>query len=228
MHIDKNEVLRYLGHNGQSMDETLSELIDTCIEEVSCLAKPLYVYKIFETEAREDRVLFRENAFVLEGKDIAAHLKDAGRSALMAVTLGADMDKRIRYLEVNQMTKALIMDACATAAVESVCDRVEAEIRELARKDGFAINFRYSPGYGDLPLAAQPGILTLLNAQKQIGLTCTDSFIMLPRKSVTAIIGLIPPEKQAAAKTTESKSCRNCSKYNDCLYRRRVGTCSEH
>lgn len=44
--------------------------------------------------------------------------EDSESCALMAVTLGNLMDTRIRYYEKSDMTKALILDACATAAVE--------------------------------------------------------------------------------------------------------------
>jgi cobalamin-dependent methionine synthase I len=49
---------------------------------------------------------------------------------------------------------------------------------------------RYSPGYGDLGIENNKGILDVLSAQRNIGLTITDSGIMIPRKSVVAIMGV--------------------------------------
>jgi cobalamin-dependent methionine synthase I len=49
---------------------------------------------------------------------------------------------------------------------------------------------RYSPGYGDLSLSFQPVLLNELNAAKLLGITLTDSYLMIPRKSISAIIGV--------------------------------------
>ena len=47
---------------------------------------------------------------------------------------------------------------------------------------------RYSPGYGDWDLPVQREVLELVEA-KSIGLSLTETFILQPRKSVTAVIG---------------------------------------
>ena len=59
----------------------------------------------------------------------------------------------------------------------------------MASKEGYNITYRYSPGYGDLTISHQSDILSLLNAQKLIGLSALESAILVPVKSVTAFIG---------------------------------------
>jgi hypothetical protein len=78
---------------------------------------------------------------------------------------------------------------------------------------GLTITRRFSPGYGDLPLDIQPALLAVLDAERRIGLTCTQSLILLPRKSVTALIGLgesLPAREQKAG------SCEGCSLSKTC------------
>lgn len=70
------------------------------------------------------------------------------------------------------------MDALASAGIEQVCNRAEECFREQLPEVYFT--WRFSPGYGDLPLALQPEILQLLDAQKRLGLTVTPEHILIP------------------------------------------------
>ena len=49
---------------------------------------------------------------------------------------------------------------------------------------------RDSPGYGDFPLEAQREILVILDTPRKIGVSLTDSLLMVPSKSVSAVIGV--------------------------------------
>ena len=79
------------------------------------------------------------------------------------------MDFKIRYYEKTNITKALILDACATTAIEEICDKICEDLEEMVKKDNMALTTRYSPGYGDLPIDIQ-GFLSVLRAEKPIGL----------------------------------------------------------
>ena len=49
---------------------------------------------------------------------------------------------------------------------------------------------RFSPGYGDLDMAVQKDLCLVLDTGRTIGVTLTESCMMVPVKSVTAIVGL--------------------------------------
>lgn len=85
---------------------------------------------------------------------------------------------------------------------------------------GCAFPFRFSPGYGDLPLSLQNDLLDLLDAPRRVGLTASASHILLPRKSVTAILGVAdgPIEKTI-------RSCLGCPAHGSCQYRKSGGHC---
>lgn len=215
MDINRNEVLRYLGYRKQFIDSNLSRVIDSCIEEIKSIAKPLKTYRVFNVEASKEEVRLLGCDIILRGKDIVNHLKNSKRCAILSVSLGAAVDNRIRYLSKADITRSIILDSAATEAVESLCSLAESEIKEIAKKEGLEINYRYSPGYGDFSLNIQPEILRLLNAEKNIGLTCTENYILLPRKSVTAVIGFVHKGKKI-----EENRCNSCNAYSNCLYRR--------
>lgn len=106
------------------------------------------------------------------------------------------------------------MDACATTAIENLCDEIQIEIMNSALKDNLHITNRYSPGYGDFSIENQGDILNVLEAYKKIGLSVTESSIMLPRKSVTALIGL-----SDISNSLSKDKCNNCKNVN-CTFRK--------
>lgn len=191
MYIDKKEVLRYLRCRG-TPDEAVSRLTDECIALCGNTAKPLYTCSYFDIAPAEGGIAVCGTDIVLTGNSIKKHLDGCTRCVITAATLGAAADNLIRTTESRDMAKAVILDACFTACIEELCDIISRDTEERAARQGFSSTRRFSPGYGDLPLALQRSILAALGAQKRIGLTLTPTDIMIPRKSVTAIIGLRP------------------------------------
>src|SRR5699024_4636248 len=90
----------------------------------------------------------------LPGEDIKNHLSKSKECLLIAATLGHAVDTRIRYYEKVSMNNAVILDACATAAIEQICDKICIEIQDQLAKDK-RLTYRFSPGYGDLPIQIQ-------------------------------------------------------------------------
>ncbi|NLJ99515.1 MAG: methionine synthase [Tissierellia bacterium] len=219
LNIDKDEVLRYLGYKNNVIDETTDSIIDSSIYEIQKTSSMNYVYAIFNIEETNEGILLNNSIIKLTGRDIHEHLKGSQKVAVMAVTLGFQVEQKIKHYSITNLTKGIILDACATAMVEELCNYVEKDIKALAIKSGYNITHRYSPGYGDLPISIQPDILNALNAQRLIGLTVTDNFILLPRKSVTAIIGF------TKEKPRNKEGCLNCNLYENCQFSKERGLC---
>ncbi|MGL5574072.1 MAG: vitamin B12 dependent-methionine synthase activation domain-containing protein, partial [Sarcina sp.] len=203
--IDRDEVLRYLGYKGQEVDEALSNLLDESIKEVKEKVIPKILFETYEIERKNDVINIIGTKLKLIGKDIASCLENCDKVVLMAVTLGNEIEKMIRLTQRRDMTKTVILDSIATTYVEAVCDKIEDEIYEDCKKDGKSLSFRYSPGYGDLPLRVQGEFLDTLNARRLIGLNLTDTNLLIPRKSVTAILGIKNEESKRFKRT-----CENC------------------
>lgn len=218
--IDKREVLRYLGYRDQDIDSRINLLIDEGIDEIRVLVKPRYIYKLFDIDRDNEKIYLEQCTLELEGKGIARHLKNAQSCILMAVTLGNDIDTKIRYYETIDMTKALIMDACATAAVEEISDNLCHKIEKKLRHQGKKLTYRYSPGYEDLSLDIQREFISVLRADRAIGLNVSSHSILIPRKSITAIAGVIDKSQ-----FTRQRDCLNCSKFSHCEFRKECDIC---
>ncbi len=217
MNTAKAEVLRYLGYKDQVLSPELDAQIHQAMEECRALSRPAQTHKLFGVEELEQGILLTGTNLVLEGDAIRAHLSPAVETAAMAATLGVQLEQAIRRYEYTDLTYALLLDAAATQLIEEVCDQAEAEIAAAAAARGLKTNFRFSPGYGDLPLSVQPILLNLLSAGRTIGLSCTDRCILTPRKSVTAFLGLLP---QDAAIPPKRRSCDSCSLAKTCRFKK--------
>ena len=116
------------------------------------------------------------------------HLEGCDEIVLFACTAGAEMDRRISRAKLQSPAKGLLMHAIGAQQVEGGCDRL---CRQLAEQfPDKQLTDRYSPGYGDLPLEMQRDVMTALDCGRTVGIILTDSLLMTPSKSVTAIIGM--------------------------------------
>lgn len=218
LHLNRAEAMRYMGYKNQKPSDNIVSLIDECENVLLSLIKPRYTYKVFELDKSDNMIYVKGTSLGFEGNDIRSHLSECDRCILMCATVSADVDKIIRSYETTDMTKAVVTDCLASAAVEQVCNQAEAEIKTSLKDYNFT--WRFSPGYGDFPLSIQPEFLKVLDAQKRIGLNCTDSLILIPRKSVTAVIGISENEISKG-----KRGCICCSMRDRCEYRKRGDHC---
>lgn len=142
----------------------------------------------------------------LDSASLAAYLAGCGEAALLAATLGAGADQLIRRAEAIDTARAAALHACAAAKIEAYVDAVQANVSGAMRP-------RFSPGYGDFSLAAQEKLLAMTDAGRRIGLYLTAGSMLVPSKSITAVLGLGPSVDGCA----EGK-CARCGK-TDCAFR---------
>lgn len=216
--LNQNEILLYLGYRGQEMPAELDAQLDECTKKVMQLTQPRLVYR--ELPVERDGESLKIAGIELEGEDVKVLLKSCEKVILMAATAGPQVCALISKTQVSDKGSALIMDSCASVAVENICNNFEEDLRAQAEGEGLFLTDRFSPGYGDLPINLQKGICEALNTGRRIGVTVTDSFLMVPSKSVTAIIGLAKePQPHRAS------GCEVCRLFRNCTFRKNGGHC---
>ena len=106
-------------------------------------------------------------------------------------TIGAEFDAWQRRLSVTSAADALLSQQIGLDAVEKVMDELENEVKVKVEGEGLKLRPRRSPGYGDLPLELSREIINCLDATKKIGVSITDSNLLVPSKSVTAVCEIV-------------------------------------
>ena len=181
--VDRREILRYAGMRDE--DDTVNALLDECLSE----ALPHLCYRACYSELTVGQAI-EEGVLYADSVTVSQNLDACERMILFAATLGIEIDRLIaRYMAVSP-TRALLLQAIGAERIEALCDMLCKEISERARADGYLTTRRFSPGYGDLSIESQREIFRILDCPRKIGLTCHDSLMMSPTKSVTAIVGL--------------------------------------
>lgn len=215
--VNLREIYRYLGYGTNTPDNKIQNLITEVLDALLCVIKPKNIYKVFQSNISKNQVLLKEidRTLVFESRNLAENLAQCSTVVLLAATLGIEADKLLQRYEIMHMTKAAIVQACGAACIEAYCNILQEQILQELSKKGTRLYLRprFSPGYGDLSLEYQRIIFQELECTKRIGLTLTDSLLMYPTKSVSALIGL----------TANPQSCHigKCSQCNNttCAFR---------
>ena len=213
--IDRGEMLRYLMWHGEAIPEELGEQLRQGEERLLEAASPRVVWRVFDYQPGEplDGTGFRP-----EGEELRAFLSGCDQVILLAATLGDGPDRLQRQLRLRNMSEALILDAAASAAVENVCDNLCADLAEA-----FAPRFltdRFSPGYGDFPLSQQIWFFRLLDMNRRLGVCLNESGLMVPQKTVTAVVGVADTPR--AKRPT---GCECCALAEKCAFRKEGKRC---
>ena len=213
LEINSAEVLRYAGlHKVREFDK---KILNEACEEALLLIKIKGIWEIYNYDY-ENQTILSELPFKIEGKSIGNHLKNCDKVICIAVTIGEDITNEVSaQFEKGNYFFSVLLDAAATSAVEQAADAMEKYIEQQMSRDGY--NMRFSPGYGDWSLNQQPDLFRLSNAA-EIGINLSETMMMIPRKSVTAVIGLIKKDKQGKKHKAVS-DCQSCDK-TDCSARR--------
>lgn len=181
---DYKEVLKTLGYENESLDDSVKELLLVCEKELKEIINACFVYRVFDYCDGE----MKDSGFELEGETIKEHLDGCEKCVCFCTTLGGEVDALIRKKQITSMAEAMTIDKMASFLVEKACDKAE----EIIMNDykGYEKTFRYGLGYGDFPITKQKEYLDMLDANRQVGVHVNDASMLMPTKSVTCLIGI--------------------------------------
>ena len=211
--VDLREMLRYAAC--RAPDEQVTALAASAAEEGCRVLRPALCWREVPLTVTVHRVDLGFTAF--DSQKLAAVLTGCDRAVIFAATMGLELDRLIARHGRLSPARGLMLQALGAERIEALCDSfcdfLAAEYAPLT------VRRRFSPGYGDLPLALQPQLLSAVEAQR-IGVTSTDTHLLLPQKSVTALVGI--SETPQAARI---RGCKYCTMNKTCNLRKAGMTC---
>ena len=209
--VIRRETLRYLGLGSAEPDSKTLELVNKAIELLSERCRPRSTSRIVEISAGTEEIRL-EGGTVIHSESLARVMAGCSRMLVFGATLGTEADILIRRETAVNIAMGAVMQAAAAAYIEEYCDDIQTELDKRFSAEGELLGDRFSPGYGDFALEYQRELFAILDCPRQIGLTLTEDFIMIPSKSVTAVIPI-------GGSCGRQLGCRYCEK-TDCRYRR--------
>ena len=181
--LNMNEILKYLGFHGQELTEEIAAQIKRCTDEVLAAATPRLTYR--QAPLVDGAVL----GVTFVGRDIPQMLAPCEEAVLFGATLGPGVERLMMRYEVTNAADSVIMDACASTAIENICNNFESDMRSAVEAEGHYL---------------------------------TPTTIMVPRKSVTAIMVI--------ARTPQPHrppDCEHCLMFRNCPFRKAGRRCRE-
>ncbi len=186
--INVKEILRYA--KVKEATPQIEALLKECLAELKGKLSYKVVYRIYPMDNDRKRVDLgfaeTDSEFLIHGLWCCFHV------AVFAATVGLEIDRIVQRYSVLSPSKALLISAIGSERVESLCEAFCEFLEKEMDKEGKETRSRMSPGYGDIPLSLQKEIFSVLDCPKSIGVSLGASYLMTPRKSVTALVGITP------------------------------------
>jgi hypothetical protein len=219
--LDVDWVLR-----GQSADPTVIrsrnpvviKFAERALAEGMPLLNPIVIYRRLAVKSvRHERIALRGGG-VLTGKLVAEHLAAAQEIVVIAATIGGRLEDRISQALKHDTMYALALDGFGTAAIETLAVATCRHFSKAAAGKGLKTTIPLGPGMIGWPVEmGQKEIFALLDTDK-VGLRLTSSSLMVPRKSLSMVVGLGPEVTKGA------KTCTYCAMQATCRYQDHYGT----
>ncbi len=156
-----------------------------------------------------------ESGVSLSGKELSSHMKGASFIYAFLVTIGKGLeDAASAYMNSGDHLMGYLLDRLGSFAVESLAKNAEEILRQRLAAENLSVSMRFSPGYCDWPIEEQFKLAKIINFA-EAGVTLTENCMMIPKKSITAIVG-VGPEKLFAKVQSPCSVCN----MKVCNYRR--------
>ncbi len=180
---DKREACRYMGYRSEAKNEGIEEIYGECLELFKKEADYKAVYREVPITLENGAVDF--GFCRIENENLYKNLSGCSSAVIFAATAGAAVDRLIMRSSALSAVEGMVCDCIASSGIEVWCDEVNSVAVGTRQSKP-----RFSPGYGGVSLSYQEDILSFLDAERKLGITLNDSLMMIPRKSVTAFIGI--------------------------------------
>jgi len=216
--IEEGELARLLGgRRKRRLPGVVKKAVDKWTVSLFNLAEPAIVYSKHSLSGAGGGKVRVEGGQEFNSRRMAAGMKDCSEIICFVATVGPRPDEEINRLTAQgDLSEAYVLDAICSAAIENMAVQFAMKLEEDLKETYRSVTWHYSPGTCDWDVAEQKILFELIDAAA-IGVHLTDSCLMIPRKSLSGVFGILP--RPAAKPVSERNPCLRCDK-EDCFARR--------
>jgi hypothetical protein len=213
--IDVDQVLRGQGADPAAIRQRSPNLVDLAecaIEDGTPLLKPELLYRRLKVDdVIHDRIRL-EDGGELRSKLLVEHLAPASEVIVILCTIGSDLEDKISHVMTTDLIYALALDGLGSAGVEALANAACRQFEIEAEEQHLEATIPLSPGMIDWSVEeGQPQIFDLLPVV-EIGVKLTPSWVMMPRKSLSMVMGI------GEQLTQSGTTCDYCNMRETCRY----------
>ena len=186
--LRRREIYRYLRLEGNAPDAATSADVERNLKRLEGAISLRHVASLRPVTKEGDSIVFGD--FSTTSAVLQKNMKTSEYALLFAMTLGPAVDRLISRLLITSKADAFITDACCTEYLESYANSYCARVAKEAAQQGFIAHPRFSPGFADFGLEFQWPLIRSLQADKKMHIALTQGNMLVPTKTITALMGL--------------------------------------
>jgi len=191
--LPKDDIFRRLSYRKgvTRLEPQELEEMDRAIDDALSFIHLRGVARRIAVEEKKSTKTLLSTGETLKSRNLARMLRNSEEIMLMGATAGPAVMDAIRDDSLHgRMTRGVILDAVASEMVDHALDWMVAFFnQDLRRERRQLTKRRFSAGYGDFLLENQKWIYDALDLGR-LGVELSESFILTPEKSVTALAGI--------------------------------------
>ena len=131
---------------------------------------------------------------IFSGKELSKHIKGATHICAFLVTVGKEIEEAASScMHSGDHLLGYLLDRAGSFAVESMAKNAEESLRHALAPGKLSVSMRFSPGYCDWPIEEQFKLAQIMDFGKA-GVTLSENCMMIPKKSISAVVGIGPKE----------------------------------
>ena len=191
VNVDSKQIFSQIGYeNDCEPSVRIKSLVDDYIENYHDFIESTYAYTFRAIDSVDGDRVYLTDSIILESQVISSLCKRCDELAVFITTIGSHLEEMVDFLSENGLVlQATVLDAVGSGAAEQMAGFIEDKIRNVAKLHNQRTSRRFSPGYCDWNVNQQETIFKILN-DDTAGVSLTDECLMIPRKSVSGIIGI--------------------------------------
>jgi hypothetical protein len=218
--IDVDAILRSQGSDPVAIRKrggVLVDLAEKALNEGKGYLNPIVAYRWLAIESLRHEWIDLDGGGRLTGSLIVKHLGAAKQIVGVLCTIGDRLEEKVAEVMGEDPAYGLALDGFGSAAVESLANAACYHFETQVAEEEYRASIPLSPGMVGWPVeVGQQEIFNMLGDEKA-GVRLTSSSMMIPRKSLTMVIGFGPEVGN------EGHPCDYCSMRETCRYKTEHG-----
>jgi len=218
LNLDLDEILSAQGTDPAVVRKRNPRLVEAAQRAFDLgrpLLEPVVAYQEYRVKSVQHERLVLANGASLSGKPVVRLLAPARKLVVMVCTLGHALEDFASAVLPEDSLLGLALDGLGTAAVESLAVAACSHFGALAGEQGMLASMPLSPGMDGWPADQGHHQIFALLDPAEAGVSLTSSGMMVPRKSLSLVIGMGEDISQ------EGRVCDYCSIRQTCRYQER-------
>lgn len=173
--------------------QSMHEIVSRLQAQYCQYFEPRYRYEIYQVAGSQSGsfTVLLESGVSFVGKGIHTLLSHSRYAAVFLLTVGHKIDAVMQQLSTEDFAEAYFLDGVASTMTQGLLHLLKSDLQSEARKLDCDVAYRFSPGYARWELEEQEKIFSLLKGE-EIGMSLSDTFFMVPQKSLSGVYGLKP------------------------------------